>query len=81
MSSSFQHPLMPIKCAIVAEEPDEPPQLRAPVMGLWYHGVNERGTGAIAQYDGYGAFCLGDGTEVDMGIYSYLVEHHPPASR
>lgn len=53
-------------------------QYREPVMGLWYHGHSERGMGAFAQYDGYGAFRLGDDTEVDMGIYPLVVEHAPP---
>lgn len=54
------------------------PEERFPVVGFWYHGEDARGTGALACYDGYGAFRMGDGTEVDMTKYDYLVEHQPP---
>lgn len=56
------------------------PVERSPVVGLWYHGEDARGTGALACYDGYGAFRMGDGTEVDMAKYDYLVEHQPPGA-
>lgn len=52
------------------------PVLAEPKLGYWYHGESERGTGAVAQYQGYGEFTMGDGTVVDMAIYDHLVEHH-----
>lgn len=53
------------------------PEKAFPQIGLWYEGQSERGTGAIAKYQGWNTFTVGDDTEVDMTIYDYLVEHPP----
>ena len=54
-------------------EPDAP-KLDFPTIGSWYAGVTNRGTGAVAQYQGWNEFTLGDGTVVDMNQYDYLRE-------
>lgn len=56
------------------------PRMREPVEGRWYSGESVRGTGAIARYDGYGAFRFGDDAEADMTVYDHLVEHWPPGA-
>lgn len=53
------------------------PEMRFPVIGLWYEGHSARGVGAIVKYVGWNVFELGDETEVDMTIYDHLVEHPP----
>lgn len=50
------------------------PVMAEPKVGYWYHGESERGTGIIAQYQGWNEFTLGDGTPVNMTIYDHLVE-------
>lgn len=54
--------------------PKAEPALREPVIGVWYTGISVRGIGAIAQYQGWGEFTLGDGTIADMTIYDRLIE-------
>lgn len=62
------------------DAPDAAAGPLVPVIGRWYHGQSVRGTGAMAKYNGYGEFVMGDGTVVDMTIYDYLVEHPPRAA-
>jgi len=50
------------------------PELAFPTIGTWYAGATERGTGAVAKYEGWNEFTLGDGTVVDMTKYDHLVE-------
>lgn len=69
---AYEYPIGATRLQAAAGVPVAPSE---PKVGYWYHGESERGTGAIAQYQGYGEFTMGDGTVVDMTIYPLLVEH------
>ena len=69
---AYEYPIDATRLQAVVGAPVAP---REPKVGYWYHGESERGTGAMAQYQGWGEFTLGDGTVVDMTIYPLLVEH------
>ena len=74
------HPVLNIVPHAAPNAEPEQVQQREPIKDCWYHGQSPRGMGAMAYYDGYGSFRLGDETEVDMTIYPYIVEHAPPKS-